>query len=641
MIENRVRMSIIGVIVFALFSALFARLWYLQVAATSEFAAAAQSNTVRAINEPPIRGRILDDKGRVLVDNRIANVITIDRKLTPRQRNMVVNRLAELLKIPAATVRKKLADPRVSPYTAVPVAVDVSYDKLAYVSEHREDFPGVKAEPVAIRRYVYGSLAAHVLGYTGEINGSELKAQPPARHYELGDTIGKAGVELTYESDLRGTPGQDRVEVDANGRVLRTLSTKAPQPGHDVKLTLDLDVQKVAEDSLAQGLFAAQNTQDKSNKAKFEKLNAPAGAVVVLDATNGSVVAMASNPTYDPNDFSNGIPTATWETLNNPASHYPLVDRAIAGQYAPGSTFKLVTALAGLNSGDINPTKTIDDKGSYSYPTDPQMKFTNDNSARYGRVSLARAITVSSDVYFYTIGGDLFYRERHDLPGGNALQETARSLGFGKVSGIALPNEATGRIPDAAWKAKAHAENPSAFPYADWLPGDNIHAAVGQGDVAVTPLQLANAYATFANGGTLRQPEIASQVLSATGTKLRDLTPITAGNVPLPARDALIQGFTGVASDPKGTAANVFAGFPKGLIAGKTGTAQVEGKQPTSLFVGITPAANPKYVVLAVVEEGGYGAETAAPIVRRVMQYLNGMPMADVATLPPATAGVN
>jgi penicillin-binding protein 2 len=636
-IENRVRMSIVGVIVLALFSALFARLWYLQVAATSEYAAAAQSNSVRVVNEPPIRGRILDAKGRPLVDNRIANVITIDRKLSAAKRTMVVNRLAELLAVPAESLRKKLSDPRVSPYTAVPVAVDVKYEHLTYISEHREDFPGVRAEPIAIRRYTQGHTAAHVLGYVGEINEAELTAQPPSGHYKLGDTIGKAGIELTYEADLRGEPGTEQVEVDAAGRVVRTLSSKPPTPGHDVRLTVDLDVQKVAEDSLVQGLASAHVTQDKSDKKRFRMLEAPAGSVVVLDATTGSLVAMASYPWYDPNEFSNGIPTPRWQQLNDPANHYPLVDRAVSGQYAPGSTFKLISALAGLNAGVITENKTILDRGRYAYPTDPKRFFTNDNGAQYGRVNLARALTVSSDVYFYTIGGDLFYRQRHGLPGGDELQNTARELGFGKVTGIGLPNEASGRVPDAAWKAKVHAERPEAFPYPDWLPGDNIQSAIGQGDMVVTPIQLANAYATFANGGVLREPRLASEVLAPGGRKIRDLAPITkAPQVRMPARGAMLAGFTGVAEDEKGTAARVFAGFPKGTVAGKTGTAQVVNKQSTSLFVGMTPAAAPRYVVLAVIEEGGYGSETAGPIVRRVMQYLNGLPLTDVVTLPPA-----
>jgi len=628
--DSRVRTSIVGVVVLALFGALFARLWYLQVAASTEYAAAAQRNAVREITEPPIRGRILDAQGRVLARNRIANVITIDRKTSPADQTRDVAQLAVLLQVPEASLRKKLDDPRVSPYTPVPVAIDVPYDVLAYVSEHREQFPGVKAEPIAIRQYVDGATAAHVLGYIGEINDEELKAQPKSADYSLGDDIGKAGVEQTFESDLRGRPGAQEIEIDSTGKVLRTLHTTPPHAGHDVQLTLDLNVQKVAEQALDQAITSVRTVQDRSNKEKYSTFEAPGGAVVVLDATNGAVVAMASSPSYDPNQFAEGIPTATWKLYNDESSHYPLIDRAIVGQYAPGSTFKLVTAIAGLESGDITPTKTINDRGSYSYPTDPGRLFKNDNSASYGRVDLARALTVSSDVFFYQIGGDLYYRQKHDLPGGDQIQRSARALGFGQPTGIALPNEASGRIPDAAWKAKIHEQNPAAFPYADWLPGDNILSATGQGDVLVTPLQLANAYATLANGGVIYQPRIAERVLAPDGEPVRALDPIKKGLAAIPARDTLLAGFTGVAEDPKGTAAAVFAGFPPGMVAGKTGTAQVQGKQNTSLFVGMTPAASPKYVVVAVVEEAGYGAAVAAPVVRSVIEQLNGLPVTPV-----------
>lgn len=634
MTESRVRASVVGVVVLALFSALFARLWYLQVASSSQYAAAAQSNAVRIVPISPLRGRILDAKGRVLADERVANVITMDRRITPKQRALAVERLAELLAVPTAALTKKLDDPRVSPYAPVPLVIDAPYSALAYVSEHQRDFPGVEAQPIAVRRYPNGSVAFHVLGYTGEINQQELAAHPKG-NYSLGDTIGKAGVEQTFESHLRGAPGAERLEVDSRGRVLRTLSTTRPRPGRDVALTIDLDVQKLAEDSLQQGIEAARATQDKGYKLGYKTFAATAGAVVVLDATNGSVVALASNPAWDANQFANGIPTPLWKQLNDPAMHYPLVDRPIAGQYAPGSTFKLITALAGLQSGDITPTKIVDDRGRYSYPTDPRTFFTNDNGAVYGTVDLTHALTVSSDVYFYTIGGDLYYRQRHGQPGGDAIQQTARSLGIGKPLGIALPDEAPGRVPDAAWKKRMHDARPQAFPFADWLPGDNIHTAVGQGDVLVTPLQLANAYATFANGGTLYQPRIASSVLDVSGAKVRDLAPVAQGLVSLPGRDAILAGLAGVTSDPGGTATAVFAGFPPGLVAGKTGTAQVEGKQPTSWFVGLTPAATPKYVVLAVVEEAGYGAQTAAPIVRRVVQGLDGLPLTPVATQAP------
>ncbi len=635
MTDSRVRVTLIGVVALALFCALFARLWYLQIASPNQFVEAARDNSVRKLPEPALRGRILDVAGRPLVDNRIANAITIDRKITARQRELVIPRLAELIGVRASELERKLDDQRVSPYTAVPVAQDVEDSVIVYISEHREDFPAVRAEPIAFRRYLHGSLAAHVLGYVGEISEEERKAQLGVGSYELGEGIGKSGVEQTYESELRGKSGVTQVEVDSRGRVLRTTETKRPRVGNDVRLTINLDVQRVAEESLAQGMLGARIVQDLTNKDEFETFTAPAGAVVVIDSTDGSVVALASNPTYDPNKFVDGIATPLWKQLNDAANHYPLVNRAAAGQYAPGSTFKLISGIAGLQSGVISPGKSIEDKGRYSYPTDPNRFFTNDNSVAYGSVNLARSLTVSSDVYFYTIGGDLYYRQRHGAPGGDALQKTARAYGFGEPTGIPLPGELSGRVPDSTWKQRIHKANPEAFPYPDWLPGDNIQLAVGQGDMLATPLQLAVAYSAFANSGTLYQPRIAAEVIGGNGRKLRSIEPIVNRSVPVPGRAEIVRGLTGVAYDTEGTAASVFAGFPAGLVSGKTGTAQVGDKQNTSWFVGMTPAVNARYIVVVMVEEGGYGAATAAPIARRVIQVLNGLPLTDVAIQTP------
>jgi penicillin-binding protein 2 len=252
-----------------------------------------------------------------------------------------------------------------------------------------------------------------------------------------------------------------------------------------------------------------------------------------------------------------------------------------------------------------------------------------------GRVALARALTVSSDAYFYSIGGDLFYRHKHQQPFGDELQNVAHEFGFGAQTGVALPTESVGRIPDAAWKQKVHEANPTVFPYPDWLPGDNIQSAVGQGDVLVTPIQLASAYATLANGGTRFQPRIADEVLDARGRVIRQIAPITLGTMKIPGRDAILAGLRGVVADRKGTAAAAFAGLPAGLAAGKTGTAQAAPKQNTSWFVGMTPAENPRYIVLAMVEEGGYGAQTAAPIARAVIEQLNHLPVGPVANVAP------
>lgn len=635
MTETRLRLSIVGVVIVAVFAAMFARLWYLQIASGSQYVAAAASNSYRTVPEPPLRGRILDAKGRVLADDRIANVVTVDRRISTEQRDLVVGRLAELLSVPAGTLRTRLADQRVSPYQPVPVAVDAPIEALSYIAEHAADFPGVKAQPMAVRRYPNGSIGAHVLGYTGEINAEELKNAAASQRYFLGDDIGKAGVEQTFERALRGVPGRYEYEVDAAGRVLRTAKHVPATPGNDVQLTIDLDIQRVAEQALAEGLASARLQRDVVDKSKFKTLNASAGSVVVIDTTDGSVVALASNPTFDPNEFTNGIPTATWKALNDPANHYPLLNRVVSGQYAPGSTFKLISGIAGLRAGLVTASSTIDDQGRYKIS---DQVFTNDGAEVNGRISMQRALTVSSDVYFYSIGGTLWPKQRRGEAGGDIIQETARLYGFGRATGIDLPNEAIGRVPDAAWKQKIHDARPDAFPYPDWLPGDNVQLAVGQGDMLATPLQLAMAYQAFTADGRLATPRLASQILDANGKVVRAIPAEDAGRVPVPARDTMIAGFAGVVGAQGGTAAGSFAAYPQRppAVGGKTGTAQVAGKQNTSLFIGFTPIVNPRYVVAVVAEEAGYGAETAAPIARAVFEALNGFPVAPVSALPPA-----
>ncbi|MFM7616100.1 MAG: penicillin-binding protein 2 [Actinomycetes bacterium] len=635
MTETRLRLSIVGVVIVAVFAAMFARLWYLQIASGSQYVAAAASNSYRTVPEPPLRGRVLDAKGRVLADDRIANVVTVDRRISDEERDLVVGRLAELLSVPAATIRERLADQRVSPYQPVPVAVDAPIEALTYVSEHASDFPGVKAQPMAVRRYPNGSIGAHVIGYTGEINAEELERAAASERYSLGNDIGKSGIEQTFERTLRGRPGRYEYEVDAAGRVLRTANRVRATPGRDVQLTIDLDIQRAAEQALAEGLASARQQRDVVDKSKFTTLRAPAGSVVVVDTTDGSVVALASNPTFDPNAFTNGIPTTTWRALNDPANHYPLLNRAVSGQYAPGSTFKLISGIAGLRAGLVSATSTIDDQGRYKIS---DQVFTNDGAEVNGRISLQRAMTVSSDVYFYTIGGSLWPKQRRGEAGGDIIQETARLYGFGRATGIDLPNEAAGRVPDAEWKQRVHDARPDAFPYPDWLPGDNVQLAVGQGDMLATPLQLAMAFQAFVADGRLATPRLVARVLDADGRVVRTLPGVDAGRVPVPARDTLIAGFAGVVGSDEGTALGAFGAYPQQppAVGGKTGTAQVAGKQNTSLFVGFTPIQNPRYVVAVVAEEAGYGAETAAPIARAVFAALNGLPVAPVTAVPPA-----
>ena len=463
---NRLRLAVVGVVSISLFSALFARLWYLQVLDSQTFVAAATSNRIRFVYQEAPRGRILDRQGRVVVDNRKSEAVTVDRvalrKLSTAARAAVLGRLSALLDISADELAKRLADVRFSPYKPVPVAEDVPEETIIYLKEHSDDFPAVEAQVLAERSYPHGNLAAHLLGYVGEINDREFAGhKTDANKYRLGDTIGKSGVELNYESDLRGKSGVTKLQVDARGKVLGSpLAEIPPVPGSDVQLTIDLDVQQLTEESLAQGLEAARSANDKNTGRHFA---APAGSAVVLDPRDGSVLAMASFPTYNPADFVNGIKPEVYAALQAPASQFPLENRAIQGLYAPGSTFKLVTAMAGLGKGVINARSTVDDRGTYTVPhcKGEKCTFSNAGGVVHGRVALSRALTVSSDVFFYSLGAT-FWIQRGQY--GNAIQDTAEQFGLGRKTGIPLPSELAGRIPTPDSKRKLHESNPKAFP---------------------------------------------------------------------------------------------------------------------------------------------------------------------------------
>ncbi len=625
-----IRLTILAVVVACLFAALFARLWYLQVISGTQAQATAQNQGVRIVYTPAPRGRILDRNGTPIVTNRISEVVTLSRDSAKRDPT-ILGRLATLLGVTETSLQRNVADPRYSPYGPIPIAQDVDSSKIIYIKEHQDEYPGVDATAQAERSYMPGALgyvAANIVGYVGQITDKEL-AQRKKQGYQPGDEVGQTGVEASYEDALRGQPGVTKLQVDSRGRVLGVLGAAPPVQGHDVWLSIDLNDQKLAEESLAEGIRTVQQISDKAAGGPGEKYQAPAGAVSILDPRDGSVLALATNPTYSPADFVNGISAPRFAYYQAPGNHFPLEDRTIQGQYAPGSTFKLVTAIAGLRYGIIDPATPFNDRGFLQVgPT----KFSNDNHQVYGNVNLQRALTVSSDAYFYNIGATLWNGRSHF--GEAALQSVAADLGFGSPTGIPLPNEASGRIPDAESRKKLHAANPKAFPNGEWFTGDNVNTAIGQGDVAVTPLQLANAYATFANGGTVWQPRIALKITDQVGKVIQELQPVQTRHVDLPAawRDPMLAGFEGVVADGDGTAHAAFAGFPLAAhqIAGKTGTAQVQGKQPTSVFASFAPATNPQFVVDAFLEEAGYGADAAAPVVRRIYDGLFNLPVQPV-----------
>ncbi len=631
--QPALRVALVGIVVVSMFAALFARLYYLQVLRTTTVEQVFGGPLLRDVSYEGTRGRILDRNGKVLVDNRESIVVTIDRRqfdaLTDK--SGLELRLARALNaagIPTkvSDVTDRIEDPRYDPLKPVPIAEDVSPELESYLLERLYEFPAVDVVRTQIRTYPHGSLAAHLLGYTGSINSDELDAHKnDPKSYEPGDEIGKAGLERVFEKELRATPGKRTIEVDATEREIGTRSDIASVPGADLRLTIDLDVQQATEILLQDALSQAR--QQKKRKETDPDLRAPAGAAVVLDAATSQVVAMASYPTYDPSEFIGGISEYRFNELNDPAAFYPLVDRAVQSLYSPGSTFKPFTAVAALEKGAISADEVINDNGSYTLDdcTDTCV-FSNANSTRYGKVDLRRAITVSSDVYFYRLGEELW--KNQDSYGGNAvIQQTARAFGMGTASGVQLPDEAAGLISDPAFKAARHDQNPEAFPFGEWFTGDNVNLAIGQGDLLVTPLQLANAYAALANGGVLHVPSLANSLLDHdTGATTRDYAPREASHIDLPAavRQPIIDGLAGVVSSDEGTAYPAFRGFPldQFTVAGKTGTAESPPRADTALFAGFTPVDNPKYVVVAVIEEAGFASETAAPLVRRIMEQL-------------------
>lgn len=638
--SRHLRLSILAIVVASLFATLFIRLWYLQVLSPdSEAVQAANASRVRSVTEEAPRGRILDAEGRVLVDNRRSLVVAVDTSTLDRmkksERDDLLRRLAaELTRsgIPTkvSALERRVADPQYSPLKPKPVAIDVPEELEVYLAEHLDEFPGVTVRRESVRHYPQGPIAAHVVGYVGRISQEEYERrmgtrEEPKSHpkpYEVDSTIGKTGIERQFEDELRGTPGRCNLEVDVKGRVVRTLDCVDPVPGNDIQLAIDLDVQRSAEANLAEQLDRRRGQFTNDGKL----IKNPAGSVVVLDPDNGNVLAMASYPTFDPAEFVNGISAERYAELTADAITNPFINRALEGQYPPASTFKLITGYAALLKGMGN--QYYYDTGSYTIPgcRGPTCTKRNAEGAANGSVNMQSAMTVSSDTYFYWIG-DRFWRERDKY--GDGIQEVARLFGMGEKTGIDLPGELPGLVPTAELKKQRHEQNPEAFPDGVWREGDNVNIAIGQGDMLLTPLQLANVYATFANGGTRYEPHVVLRVLRPGGDPsdpeavIRSFDPVVKAQFTIPAevRDPLEEGLEGVARKSlKGTAGDVWADWDLSAypISSKTGTAEVKGKPDNSLYVAYGPSNDPQYVMAAVLEQAGFGSQAAAPAIRGI-----------------------
>ncbi len=649
-----VRVAAVGFIAFALFAIIFLRLWFLQVLSGDQYLAQATQNRVRveAIQAP--RGDIVDRNNDVLVENRQATVLrlkpaslpevvrtdaaTWGQRVTARAKRPEGSRGAP---VPVPAVRPQVRSRfkaigaitglslkdiqyRVTvgiaqvPYAAVRLKSDVPDAVRNYVEERQEDFPGVTVDQIYVREYPFKTLASQLVGTVSEISPQQLEDKD-YKGVKEGTIDGQEGLEAEYDRYLRGTDGRLITNVDAQGLARDDASrTEAPTPGRQVQLSLDLGLQRTGERALA----------------RFGK----PGAFVAMDPESGEIYAIGSAPNFDPNRLSRPISQEEYDRLyNNPESNQPRFNRAISSVYPVGSTFKPITAFASLGSGIISPDSTVaDTTGCIQVGIGPGSERCNAGKAVLGTQTVVGALKVSSDVFFYRMGQRL-YQEK-----GRALQDWAKRLGLGRRTGVDLPNESKGNVPDRAYRDKLNRDEAACRKRNDGNPcgiadgtnraysvGDNVSLAVGQGDFQATPLQMATAYAAIANGGKVVKPHLGTRVEDDQSRLVQRLSHGSTRRVSLPAADlaAIRLGLHEAASAPGGTSASVFTGWPQSQlpIYGKTGTAQtgnLEAAGDQSWYVAYVPrsATNSRpLVVAATVERGGFGAAAAAPTACRIL----------------------
>jgi penicillin-binding protein 2 len=585
------RIALFGGVAVVLFGVLFFRLWLLQVIDGEKYLAEAKNNRTRSFRTSAPRGEILDRSGKVLVANRTSLALQVNPRKLPtdlRERRAELAKLAGLTHSTLPRVRKTMhKELKLAPAAPVTLRRDVGHDLVYYLQENQARFPGVEVERVFVRDYPDGTLAAHILGTVGEVTEEQLKERR-FRGLQPGDEIGQGGIEDTYDRFLRGKPGLTRVQVDAlgeptpNGR----LFNEPPSPGDNLKLSIDEKVQVAGEAALAErGL---------------------PGGFITMDVHTGEILGLGSFPTFEPALFTRPLTqTQVDETYRSPAA--PLLDRVTNGLYPTGSTFKLITALAALESGKLQLGEVIDDPGQLEIGG---QIFKNAGEAANGAVSLVQALEVSSDVFFYTLG----YRMWNT----GELQHWAHALGIGRPTGIDLPVEDETLLPSQHWRNQLYKEGGTDRP---WSAGDNVQLATGQGDLQTNPLQMAVAYATLANGGTVVTPHLGKEIDDPAGRVLREIDPKPQRHIHINPeyRAAILEGLHDAAQNGGGTSFEVFGDFPI-PVAGKTGTAQRPPHLDQSWYGVLAPYPNPRIVTFVTMEEGGFGAESAAPAARKILE---------------------
>jgi penicillin-binding protein 2 len=585
------RVDVVTIIILIFLAVLISRLWFLQIRNGSYYEQQADNNRVRMRDIIAPRGNFFDNRNRLLVTNRPSFNIVWNKEDAPEPEK-IIKHLARVLNIDISVlldrIRQSAENPRHIP---IRLQEDIDWNILAYIENNRYELPGISIEVLPRRDYLYPGLASHLLGYSGEINQQELTAHQD-ENYAPGDQIGKSGIEKLYETALRGEKGRLYVEVDAHGLEQRRLRGLEPLPGNDIQLTIDLTLQKAAEEAMV----------------------GKAGGVVALEVNTGRVLALASSPTIDLREFLGGISTTAWNNLLNDPLH-PLTNKTIMGQYPPGSTYKIITAVTALNEKVITPDTVFYCAGSIKYGN---RSYNCWKKGGHGAVNLQKALTESCDVYFYTAGIKV---------GVDALAKYAKSFGLGARTGIELENEKSGLIPTSAWKETKRKE--------PWQLGETLSTAIGQGFNLTTPLQICRMTAASANGGTLYRPQIIQTLRDPEGEILQTTAPIIDGQtLGAPQYLELIRNaLVSAVNDKHGT--GTAAAMKDITVAGKTGTAQVirlsqykniaEDKIPYiyrdhAWFTCYAPAEKPEIAVTVIVEHGRHGGSAAGPVAKAVLE---------------------
>ncbi len=640
------RVAVLGTLAMVMFAIVFFRLWYLQVLSGEQYVQQADANRARSLPIPAPRGEILDREGRPIVSSRTTNAVQIVPSALPpegAQRRALYRRLGRVLGMREARIRELvIADSNAVRYAPVTIKTDAGRGPLTVLAERQNEFPGVVQQPVSIRAYPFGEEGAHLVGYVGQVSKSELRLRA-FRGVKQGTVVGQEGLEYYYDRYLRGRAGVQRVEVNAAGNpVASNLAPTPPLAGHSLKVTLDLGLQKEGEKALLEGI----------ERARGGGKPAVAGAFTALDPRNGQVLAMGSYPSFDPNKFAKPLTESEYATLQGKApgaggeALAPLTDRAVNGTYPTGSTFKPITAMGALEAGVLDPNAALGAGKCISVST---QQFCNSGHAEFGALNLVNALRVSSDTYFFQVGENANSR-------GESIQRMARALGIGEPTGIDLPSEIKGVVPDRAWRAgvaraEVHCESVThkrSCGISDgrpWSVGDNMHLAVGQGDLITSPLQMSVAYSTLANAymhqgyGTVVRPHLGMEIDESKGGLVQSLSfpPVKHVRLNYSNLSLVMEGIHDAASQPGGTSFDVWRGWDQGQhpVYGKTGTAQhgVNGgfTEDQSWYLCYVADAKRPIVIAVTVEQGGFGAETAAPIARLLASQWFGKPKQFVA----------